>query len=456
MNKEYIKECLLNKKLPENSIISLGLLSIAKETTALANTSGGLIILGMDNNFVPHNTRKLDYYVNTIKTTLKNFSISLSLSYDFIKINKYVIVLLTVDELPIEKKLCSIGLKTYMVRNKKVVNCTSFQKNYYSQIKGDINYECLHKNEYYLKHIDLDFLEKFYNVVKSISDYSISKSIINRRYRLYNNDLAITLTMIMCFSYCPQISRPNADILIYDDRNTDQLLVHRVDGNIYHMLNEALIFLKKYLGMSLYINKDRELVRKEAYPIVVLKEVIYNALVHRDYSTVSLGISTEIHILDSSIIITNPGCYLYEGYQDADVIKIPRNKHIKKVNDLLLSTPKDERGIESVFLNMKNYGYVKPEFFYEDGIYKVTLFNNTIYDFYNSSISIHKICEFCESPKSREEIYQHFKPNGKSTPYHFIKKYILPLVKQNILCLTIEDHVESKNQKYFTNTKIEK
>ena len=103
---------------------------------------------------------------------------------------------------------------------------------------------------------------------------------------------------------------------------------------------------------------------------------------------------------------------------------------------------------------MKNYGYVTQEIFYECCLFKVTLYNKIIQDFYNNNISILKICEFCKEPKSREEIFLHFKPEGKSTPYHFINKYIVPLIEQNILCCKITDHIESKNQKIYTNTKM--
>ena len=100
--------------------------------------------------------------------------------------------------------------------------------------------------------------------------------------------------------------------------------------------------------------------------------------------------------------------------------------------------------------NMKKCGYIEPQVFYENGIYEVTLYNKTIFDFYKGDITIKRICEFCMTPRSREEIYLYFKPNGKSSPYHFIRKYISPLIESGILKYKIIEHKNSRNQKIYT------
>lgn len=70
-----------------------------------------------------------------------------------------------------------------------------------------------------------------------------------------------------------------------------------------------------------------------------------------------------------------------------------------------------------------------------------------MYDFYNDKISVKAICDFCKEPKSKVEIYKNFKPNGKSSPYHFIRKYTEPLIKKELLEYTILDIKSFKLQK---------
>ena len=55
--------------------------------------------------------------------------------------------------------------------------------------------------------------------------------------------------------------------------------------------------------------------------------------------------------------------------------------------------------------------------------------------------------------KNQEEInsliYLHFKPNGKLSPYHFIRKYISPLIERGILKYKILEHKIVGIKKYI-------
>lgn len=139
------------------------------------------------------------------------------------------------------------------------------------------------------------------------------------------------------------------------------------------------------------------------------------------------------------------------GLQNESFDKNPRNPHLKRINDLITNTPNDERGISNILSIMKSYGYIEPKFICEYGFYKVTLYNKTIFDFFTGSITIKTICDYCKEPRSREELYNHFYPNGKSTPYYFMHKYIEPLINQELLAYTMDGLKRSKNQKIIYN-----
>lgn len=57
------------------------------------------------------------------------------------------------------------------------------------------------------------------------------------------------------------------------------------------------------------------------------------------------------------------------------------------------------------------------------------------------------IIEFCKEPKSVQEIMDYVGIESRTT---FRRKYLLPMLEQGELSMTIPDKVSSKNQKYFS------
>ena len=53
---------------------------------------------------------------------------------------------------------------------------------------------------------------------------------------------------------------------------------------------------------------------------------------------------------------------------------------------------------------------------------------------------------FCRTPRSRQEIADYL--GIKATPY-MMNKYVLPLIQQGLLRMTIPDKPKSRNQRYY-------
>ena len=450
-SKEELINDLNNKTLSEYVYLPAeGLVSVSADICAIMNYRGGVLIFGIDPSLNVVGINDTDKYIKYLKNRINQIHPKPETTYTTYIINKKNIVLMEIDELKLEEKLAHVHHNQYIMRENKVREMSTYvERSYYAFIKGE-DIENLRESHINSKLLDLDLLEVFMNKAKAITNNKYSNFQIMILYKIHNGTRYPTYCKELCFGLYPQLLHPNADVLIYDHRPKEKL-VRRITGNIYFMVKDTLIFLREYLGMSLYINEKKEVVRKEAYPIVVLKEAIYNSLIHREYNKIVNLWSNEIHIYDSKIEILNPGCFIYEGSMKDNRIKMPRNPGMKRINDLLLETPLNERGISSIFSYMKKYGYVEPTITNYKGVFKVTLYNKTVYDFYNEKISVKKICDFCSEPKSKKEIYNQFYPNGKSTPYYFISKYIFPLINNGVLKLTDEKHKKSKNQKIVLN-----
>ena len=92
-------------------------------------------------------------------------------------------------------------------------------------------------------------------------------------------------------------------------------------GPLYEQVENAILFAKTHINKN---GKITELQRTDEYeiPIVAIREIISNAVVHRDYSI--LGADIKFAIFDDRIEITSPG--LLTKTLDIEDIKIGRSE----------------------------------------------------------------------------------------------------------------------------------
>ncbi len=84
---------------------------------------------------------------------------------------------------------------------------------------------------------------------------------------------------------------------------------------LFTAVDEALTFIKKHINLSYSFDGSRERKERWQYPIEALRELVLNAVVHRDYKSPSDII---IKVFDDRIIISNPG-KLYGKLRIADL-----------------------------------------------------------------------------------------------------------------------------------------
>ncbi len=84
------------------------------------------------------------------------------------------------------------------------------------------------------------------------------------------------------------------------------------DGNIIDGIESSIDFIKKNIKLGATIGEVYREDRWE-YPLLALREIVINAIVHRDYSVV--GSDIKIAIFDDMIEVTNPGYFLIEKEQ---------------------------------------------------------------------------------------------------------------------------------------------
>lgn len=275
----------------------------------------------------------------------------------------------------------------------------------------------------------------------------------------FSNGTIPTLAGIMMFSDYPQSYYPQlcitavsvqgfeiGDLGDLSQRFDDN---ERIEGTIPQMLDGSLSFLRRNIKVRTIINPNtgkRE--DRPEYPIVALREIILNALIHRDYSIHTDLSPITIRVFKNRIEVENPGG-LYGRMtlnELGKTIADTRNPFIAKAMEIIGETENRFSGIPIIRRLMSEYRLPEPVFENRRGVFKVTLFNHSTESKSKQENSIvSEILEFCSEWRSRAELKERF---SRITSSYLMSYFVNPLVAQGRIALLYPDKPRSKNQKY--------
>ena len=269
-----------------------------------------------------------------------------------------------------------------------------------------------------------------------------------------------SLTATLLFGLYPQAYFPQLCIIAtvlpgdevgevgaLQERFVDNL---RIEGSVSDMLSQALNFVRKNLRKKTIIDPTTG-ERRDMwdYPMTAVREVLLNALVHRDYSIHTEGMPIQLQIFPDRIVVTNPGG-LYGRIsldQLGQIQPDTRNPVLATALETLNITENRYSGIPTIRREMREAGLPMPQFEDNRGSFRVTLFGERT-SVIKKSIEEADILAFCMVPRSRNELASFL--GIKSIPYA-IRTYITPLVDDGKLLLSNPQHPKSPSQKYKTN-----
>lgn len=223
----------------------------------------------------------------------------------------------------------------------------------------------------------------------------------------------------------------------------------RIGGTIPELLEGALAFVHRNLKVRTIIDDNGRRVDKPEYPLKAIREIILNALIHRDYSCHTESSPIRIMFYTDRLEVENPGG-LYGrstldnlGKSGADT----RNPAIAAALEVLIDTENRFSGIPTTRYEMAAAGLPEPVFKSSRGTFSAILYNkmpeNKVIDGTNIEESL---LRFCTNPKTREELAGEL--NLSSVSY-MMSRYINPLLESGKLKMTIPDKPKSRNQKYY-------
>ncbi len=448
---------LLPPKIPKNypyknqtidiALMETDLNDLLSIIMAMSNTNGGVIIVGGKKIYLKTPNEyitKLNDMISLV-TPKPNYS-----SYIHKYKDRYMIIV-TVSKLELLITPChyitrppSTALLRYQGRNIKIPSSYIHALN---NIKENGNKdECIVQKKYNVKYTDnklLSILLNNYNKIHKQIELNKNeiKSFLNFDTRSH------TLGYIMSLSLYPQIYYPYLYINI-EIESTGEIEI--IDGSISHMLKYALFYIKKHIGYKLIVTK-RNIYRIDSiFHLGILSELIYNALIHRDYSYYYHANPIEILIKENSILIKNNAYAFLDINEFINGKKLIRNNYIKLINDTILYKEFPHHGFKYINRAAKLSNTPFPTIKCEDDVFTVELFCMQLSK-YKKPYTINDILLFCAEPKTKLEIYNHFFGCTKKNYKYFYRKYIWNLIEAGVLEFLIPDKPKSKFQKLKSN-----
>lgn len=265
-----------------------------------------------------------------------------------------------------------------------------------------------------------------------------------------------TISAEMLFGLYPQAFFPQLGIIatavqgteigdIADDgsRFTDN---KRIKGTIPEMLEGAMSFVRANTRVRTLIGKDGRRSDIPDYPMSAVREAVLNALVHRDYSIHTEGMPVQLIIFSDRLEVINPGG-LY-GRLSIDMLgkaqPDTRNPVLATALEVMGVTENRYSGIPTIRKEMAEGKHPAPEFSAIRGEFKVCL-RNTVIEAASGSERRTALLEFLHAPRSKKEIADFL---GINSVTYAIKTYILPLVEQEVVEMTIPEAPGSRIQRY--------
>ncbi len=243
---------------------------------------------------------------------------------------------------------------------------------------------------------------------------------------------------------------PGTEIGMIGDDGERFIDNQRITGTIPDMIEQACDFVKKNMRVKTVIDDEGHRNDKPEFPIKAVREVILNALVHRDYSIHTQNVPIQLTMYRDRLEVISPGGLYGKITIDSlgSVRPETRNSVLANILEILHVTENRYSGIPTIRSECKKANLPAPIFSSVRGEFKVVMKNNVYQsDIKTNSVAKEKeILAFCRTPRSRAELEEF---TGFSR-FYTMSSIVQPLLDSGKLAMTLPEKPKSKNQKYVT------
>jgi ATP-dependent DNA helicase RecG len=343
-----------------------------------ANANGGKLFIGKDDNGnavdLPNYSRLMEGLPSKIKNHL-----GITTDVNLIQDNEYYIIEINVP--PYSVAIALHG-RYYIRSGSTTIELTGNSLNDFLLRKSGRTWDDVFEERASLDDIDESSLSKFITAASKSGRLEIneelSKTELSEKLRVSDSD-KIKRAAILLFGKDPGKFYPNISVKIGRFGNSDDDLKFQeiIEGNLFKVLFEVPEQLNNKFFTKRIDFEGLQRIEKGEYPVAAIREMLLNALVHRNYS----GAQIQIRIYDNKFTIWNEGT-LPEGLSfEALKRQHPSRPRNPLIADICFKGGYIDawgRGTLKIINSCKEAALPEPEMKEIDGGFLVTIFKDSL------------------------------------------------------------------------------
>ncbi len=360
---------------------------IAEALVAFANTDGGEIIIGVEDDLtitgVPHETEAIEVMLAAPQTHVYQGQ-ELPIVYKL----KATIEGKTVLFFQVDKGMSEI----YQLNDGRVMRRNEKRQTVPANIKKlQFDRQEIKSRGYDRQFVDGALVTDLDRVLlQSLADsylrgYTVERYLQHLGLAQYTTSgLRLTRAALLLFAKDIQRWHPRCQVRFVKIIGTELLAGEKynvisdefVQGNIFELLAKSWEALRPYLAYQTAYRANATFEQKFIYPEEACKEALLNAIAHRDYAAEGRGI--EVHLFDDRVEIKSPGALLstltVEDLETLDNRHDSRNAKIAYTLKVSKFMREMGEGMKRIFMLMQQNQLQKPKLYSNTVWFSVILF----------------------------------------------------------------------------------
>lgn len=359
--------------------------SLAAEICALANTEGGTIFFGVADDKEIKGLKDYQKIEEQIMNLLRhNLEPSFSAKFVLTEIDNKVIGILNVPKSYFRPHKTNQGRYYIRVGTTKRYPSREELARIYQDV-GQIRYDLAGIQATNIRDLDLDkvndYYRRFYNENLFSSQLGLEQTLVNLEFLTDQADQSgkksATVAGLLFFGREPQKFLPQSAVSVgvYDGKNLAAPMKNReeIKGTLVEVFEQVWDYVKRHLEINYEYLKGKRTEVLE-YSEIAIREMIVNALVHRNYSID--GEQIRVFLFKDKMWVSSPG--RLPNTITLDNITFRRHARNPLITEIMWNlgyVEKSGSGILRIIKAMQKHNQTVPKLEIEGEEFRVTIFN---------------------------------------------------------------------------------